>query len=89
MPRHYNQTKQYEVDELLRLLKRGPSYSFDIFGGNDEHVQDIKLTAKQRRAIQRYFSYHTDLWLQTWVTPVIKSLLRTRFKVDGVDELKS
>ena len=65
-------TRKHKADELLKLLTRGPSWSFETFGTIET---DVQLTAEQRRLIQRHFEEAYKIWSSTWIVPVVKQLV--------------
>ena len=67
-----NNTKFQKSLELRRLVKDGPSFSFDTFGAN---MDTFGLSREQREAIQADFDRSYQIWASTWVAPLVEELV--------------
>lgn len=75
MPKTLYGTRKDKAENLLRLVIKGPDFTFDTFG----HDQ-IRLTREERVLIQKSFESAYRNWSWSWIVPLVEKLLAKDLK---------
>ena len=64
-------TRKENAQELMRLVSKGPDFTYATFG-----IHGADLTLEQRKLLQAAATADTRDWLETWVKPLVEELLK-------------